>query len=114
MTVDTPEVTLKRLVSEVRDSMSAYQRILYILSKPENAQRFSCDPQLIEWIQAGDVDKVRWWFDGEFKSLTLAQLRDAAQREGVYPIFGKSRSQLLLDINNVRRTSEASAGQRSS
>lgn len=112
MTTDTPEVTLKLLVSEVRERMSAYQRILYILAKPGNAQRFSCDPQLIEWIRVGDVDKVRWWFDGEFRELTLSQLRDAAQREGVYPIFGKSRSQLLLDIHYVRRSSEASSGQR--
>lgn len=90
------------IVAEVRNKMSNYQAILYLLLKPDSSMKFNRDPQLLEAIANGDIDFVRNWFRSDLDSLTLNELRDLAQRSGVRPVYGKSKAQLIMEIGVVR------------
>lgn len=94
---------MQSIIAEVRNKISNYQAILYILSKSDSPAKFNRDPQLLAAISSGDIEFVRRWFKSDLDSLSLPELRDLARREGVRPVYGKSRSTLICDIMDRRK-----------
>lgn len=90
-------------IAVVRNKISDYQAILYLLTKPDSYMKFERDPQLMEAIVSGDIEYVRNWFKTDLDSLSLAELRDLAQREGVRPVYGKSKATLIMEIMDQRQ-----------
>lgn len=95
--MEQPDI-LTHVLIQVRRRIADHQAILYILRKPENQRKFNPDPQLLKAIESGDTSFVRNWFRGDLDSLSLSELRDAAKRCGVVPVFGKTKSELILAI----------------
>jgi hypothetical protein len=89
-------------IVSVRKKISDLQAILYTLSKPESQMKFKRDPQLLTAIERGDVGFVRKWFRTDLDSYNLKELRDLASRVGIYPVYGKTRGQLILLIKDKR------------
>ena len=86
------------LIAQVRNKISDYQAILYLLTKPDSLVKFNRDPQLAAAVLSGDIDYVRRWFKTDLDSLSLAELRNLARKKGVRPVYGKSRANLILEI----------------
>ena len=90
------------VIAGVRQRIADHQAILYLLCKPDSFVKFERDPQLLNAIESGDIDFVRKWFKTDLDSLSLSELRDLARREGVRPVYGKSRAVLILEIMEKR------------
>lgn len=88
------------IINAVRERISTHQAILYLLSKPLNQEKFRRDPNLLRAIEEGNLETVKKWFKDDLDSKRLPELRDLAGRMGIYPVYGKSRDQLVSLIKD--------------
>lgn len=80
----------------VEQKLYHWRRIKYLLSKPE----FISIEVPIELMERGDSDDIYEYLKKQvgLDSLTIAELRDRAAVLRISPIFGLSKSELILKI----------------
>lgn len=57
-------------------------------------------------IESGNVEEVKNWFKSDLDSMRLPELRNLAARMGIYPVYGKSRDQLVALIKDKEHAEE--------
>lgn len=98
------------IIKQVREKISAYQSILYLLSKPSNQEKYRDCPEVVTAILDGDVEAVKRWFKDDLDSKRLPELRNLAARMGIYPVYGKTRNELLILIHEKQECTLSSTG----